>query len=385
MEKIEFKVPIEGTQRRLQFLKQEMIQITEEIIDSGKYLSSTRVAQLEKSLETVWGGKAVATNSGSSSLKLALLAAGVKAGDEVIVPALTFVSTAYAVSAIGAIPVFVDIEPHTYTIDPNAAYAAISDKTTAIIPVHLYGQMADMHSVMNLASDYGLKVIEDVAQAHGAQYRGKFAGTIGDFGCFSMYVGKNMGGLEDGGVILVKDPNSIPQLYRLRDLGRTPGNRYFHSEFGFRARMGELTAAVINLELQFLESWNHRRQQIAQKYNQAFSKLPLKIPYQAANITHVYYKYTIVAHSLEQRINLQKSLASQGIQTERIYPRLVPEQPVYSNSLPCRTQRIDVSQNIAECLLCLPIYPEMENWEVDAVISAMNFANNQVLSTVSSI
>ena len=133
----EFKVPIEGTYRRLQSLKQEIIHITEEIIDSGKYLSSKRVSRLEKSLETAWGRNAVATNSGSSALQLALLAAGVKAGDEVIVPALTFVSTAYAVSAIGAIPVFVDIDPYTYTIDPNAVRAAITDKTTAMIPVHI--------------------------------------------------------------------------------------------------------------------------------------------------------------------------------------------------------------------------------------------------------
>ena len=262
----EFKVPIECTYRRLQSLKQEIIHITEEIIDSGKYLSSKRVSRLEKSLETAWGRNAVATNSGSSALQLALLAAGVKAGDEVIVPALTFVSTAYAVSAIGAIPVFVDIDPYTYTIDPNAVRAAITDKTTAMIPVHLYGQMADMQALMALAAKYKLKIIEDVAQAHGAKYNGQFAGTIGDFGCFSMYVGKNMGGLEDGGVILVKDSNLVPQLYRLRDLGRMPDNRYFHCEFGFRARMGELTAAVVHLELQLLESWNYRRQEIAKKY-----------------------------------------------------------------------------------------------------------------------
>ena len=378
----EFKVPIEGTHLRLQSLQQEIIHIIQEIIDSGKYLSSIRVAELEKSLETTWGRNAVATTSGSSALQLAQLAAGVRAGDEVIVPALTFVSTAYAVSAIGAIPVFVDIEPYTFTIDPDAVSAAITDKTTAMIPVHLYGQMADMQALMALASKYKLKIIEDVAQAHGAKYNGQYAGTIGDFGCFSMYVGKNMGGLEDGGVILVKNSNLIPKLYRLRDLGRMPSDRYFHSEFGFRARMGELTAAVINLELQLLESWNYRRQQIAKKYNQAFSNLNLKIPHQAPNRTHVYYKYTIVANSSEQRIQLEESLASQGIQTERIYPRLVPEQPVYLSSLSCRTEAIDISKNIVERLLCLPIYPEMKNSEVDAVIEAMHFVNNQVLATV---
>lgn len=376
----EFKVPIEGTHRRLQSLKQEIVYITEEIIDSGKYLSSTRVSKLEKSLETAWGGNVVATNSGTSALQLALLAAGISAGDEVIVPALTFVSTAYAVSAIGAIPVFVDIEPYTYTIDPNAARAAITDKTTAIIPVHLYGQMADMQPLMALASKYRLKIIEDVAQAHGAKYGNQFAGTIGDFGCFSMYVGKNMGGLEDGGVIIVKDSNLVPQLYRLRDLGRMPNNRYFHSEFGFRARMGELTAAIISLELKLLESWNQRRQQIAKKYNQAFSNLNLKIPHQAPNRTHVYYKYTIVMNSPEQRIKLQESLASKGIQTERIYPRLVPEQPVYLSSLDCRTEAINVSKNISERLLCLPIYPEMKNSEVDDVIEAMCSVTNKALA-----
>ncbi len=382
MEKTEFKVPIEGTHRRLKSLQQEIIDVTEEVIDSGKYLSSTRVAKLEKLLETAWGRNVVATNSGSSALQLALLAAGIRAGDEVIVPALTFVSTAYAVSAIGAIPVFVDIDPYTFTIDPGAVSAAITDKTTAIIPVHLYGQMADMQPLMDLASKYELKVIEDVAQAHGAKYGSQFAGAIGDFGCFSMYVGKNMGGLEDGGVILVKNPNLIPKLYRLRDLGRNPGNRYFHSEFGFRARMGELTAAVINLEFQLLESWNYRRQQIAEKYNQAFSDLDLQIPLQAPNRTHVYYKYTIVTNSPNQRIKLQESLTSKGIQTERIYPRLVPEQPVYLNSLDCRTKNLNISKNVVERLLCLPIYPEMKDSEVDAVIEAMDYSSNKVLATV---
>ena len=382
MEITKFKVPIEGTHRRLQSLQQEILHITEEVIDSGKYLSGTRVAKLEKLLETAWGRNVVATNSGSSALQLALLAAGIKAGDEVIVPALTFVSTAYAVSAIGAIPVFVDIDPYTFTIDPSAVNAAITDKTTAIIPVHLYGQMADMQPLMDLASKHELKVIEDVAQAHGAKYGSQFAGAMGDFGCFSMYVGKNMGGLEDGGVILVKNPNLIPKLYRLRDLGRNPGNRYFHSEFGFRARMGEFTAAVINLEFQLLESWNYRRQQIAEKYNQAFSNLDLQIPLQAPNRTHVYYKYTIVTNSLEQRIELQESLTSKGIQTERIYPRLVPEQPVYLNSLDCRTEGINISKNVVERLLCLPIYPEMKDSEVDAVIEAMIFANDKALATV---
>lgn len=349
----QFKVPIEGTHRRLQSLQQEIIHITKEVIDSGKYLSSTRVARLEKLLEMTWGRNAVATNSGSSALQLALLAAGIRAGDEVIVPALTFVSTAYAVSAIGAIPVFVDIEPHTFTIDPGAVSAAITDKTAAIIPVHLYGQMADMQPLMDLASRYELKVIEDVAQAHGAKYGSQFAGAIGDFGCFSMYVGKNIGGLEDGGVILVKNSNLIPKLYCLRDLGRMPGNRYFHSEFGYRARMGELTAAVINLELELLESWNYRRQQIAKKYNEAFRNFNLKIPHEASNRTHVYYKYTIVTNSPEQRIQLQESLASKGIQTERIYPRLVPEQPVYLSSLACRTEAIDIQNMLSNaCYVC---------------------------------
>ena len=373
------RVSESGTHRRLDFLKSKILSLTSDVINSGQYISGERVAALEKSFKSKWGRNPVTTNSGSSALQLALLAAGISPGDEVIVPVLTYISTAYAVSAVGAIPCFVDIDPRTFTIDPQAVRNAIREKTVAIIAVHLYGQMVDMQPLMQLASEFGLKVIEDVAHAHGAEYKNNYAGCIGDFGCFSMYLGKNLGGLEDGGVITVSTPENALQLQSLRDPGKITLNNYIHQEFGFRARMGEFTAAVIGLELEFLEDWNRRRQEIAARYNAAFASLPLQIPIATNECECTFYKYVILVDSPQERLALENRLETLGIQTENMCSRLIPEQPVYALGLPCRVEPLDVAKKIVGCLLSLPIYPELYEQEVDAVIIAMHQAYKKAL------
>ncbi len=363
-------IRVEGTNRRLRALEPQIINLVSEVIASGKYLLGPRVDTLEKTIGQSWGVSALASSSGTASLQIALMAANVKAGDEVIVPALTFASTAFAVQAVGATPVFVDVDPYTLNLDPQAAHAAIRDNTAAIIPVHLHGQMADMQPLMELASKYNLTIIEDCAQAHGATYHGKYAGSMGNFGCFSFYAGKNIGGLEDAGLVTFSDSTVEQRIRRLRDLGRTT-ERYVHQEWGLRARMGEFTAAVILEELKYLEDWNQRRREIAARYDAAFANLPIKTPTVALGCGHVYYKYTIRMPSALEREKLQRHLAKMGVETERIYPTLVSDQPAYTNGTPHRVEDLYVAKEAVEQLLCLPMFPELGEHEIDRVINAV--------------
>lgn len=373
------RVSESGTHRRLDFLKSKILSLTSDVINSGEYISGTRVVALEKYLSSRWGRDSVTTNSGNSALQLALLAAGVKPGDEVIVPALTYMSTAYAVSAVGAIPCFVDIDPRTFTIDLQAVRNAIQEKTVAIIAVHLYGQMVEMQPLMELAAESGLKVIEDVAHAQGAKYKNNYAGCIGDFGCFAMCLGKNLGGLEDGGFVTASTSEDALQLQSLRDPGKIPLNKYIHQEFGFRAKMGEFTAAIISLELEFLEDWNRRRQEIAARYNAAFASLPFQTPTAIDECDRTFYKYVILVDSPQERLALENRLEGLGIPTENGCSRLIPEEPVYALGLPCRVDRLDVAKSLVGRLLNLPIYPELDDREVDAVITAMHQAYKKAL------
>jgi len=339
-----------------------------DVIDSGCYLLGDRVRGLEVAVERDWGTPALATSSGSSALQIALLAAGVGPGDEVLVPALTFVSTAFAVCAVGATPVFVDIDPTTYTLDPGAGARAVSSRTAALIAVHLYGQMAPMPALLDLAAAHQLVVIEDCAQAHGAELAGAPAGSWGMFGCFSLYVGKNIGGLEDAGLITFGDPGQRAELVRLRDLGRDPGLRYRHESWGLRARLGEFSAAVVGCQLPLLAAWNQRRQQIAARYDRALASVAVAtVPTVAPGRTHVYYKYTVLA---ADPTGLAAHLATCGVETERIYPRLVCDQPAFTH-LPHRVESLPVARAVVNRLVCLPMFPELRDDEVDRVIDAV--------------
>lgn len=366
------KIPLEGSSLRFHVLKNQILELFEEVILSGNYTGrGNRVISLEKVIKDLWGTTGIATSSGTISLQIALICAGIKPGDEVIVPSLTFVSTAYAVNAVGAIPVFVDIDSKTLTLNPDAVLDSITGKTVAIIPVHLYGQMADMQKLLDIAQKYNLKVIEDCAQAHGATYHGNYAGTMGDFGCFSFYHGKNVGGLEDGGMITMQDPNNVSQVLRLCDLGRIPGNRYNHEIFGLRGRMGEFTAALITLELKFLAEWNQRRNYIASYYNASFKGLPLQLPFVAPGRTHVYYQYTVITDSGQTREKLEDHLNDVGIETMRLYPQLIPDQPVYQKGLPHRIENLTIARQVVEKLLSLPVYPELNRTDINRIVKAV--------------
>jgi dTDP-4-amino-4,6-dideoxygalactose transaminase len=265
-------IPAQGHGRRFLRRKRRLLAALEAVIEqgatTGQYVQGACVAALEERIEESWNvGAAIAVNSGSSALRLAFEALRIEAGREVLVPALTFISTAYAVSDAGLVPVFVDVDPQTLTIDPRAAQAAVTKKTAAMVPVHLYGQMADMLPLLDLADTYGLYVVEDAAQAHGAAYACSsssngavsYAGSMGDLGCFSLNGVKNMGGLFDSGMVTVssrlmaRDRAAVDRLRGLRDLGRVSEARYVHDEWGMRARMDEFTALECLLDLPELE------------------------------------------------------------------------------------------------------------------------------------
>lgn len=384
-------IPAQGNGRRLFRRKSEILAVLEDVIDAGvstgKYVQGRYVSALEKRIEEQWGvGAAIAANSGSAALRLAFEVLDIPAGQEVIVPALTFVSTAYAVSDADLIPVFVDVDPQTLTIDPAAVQAAISEKTAAIVPVHLHGQMADMLPLLNLAECSGLFMVEDAAQAHGATYSFGghpkdgtwYAGSMGDLGCFSMNGVKNMGALGDAGMVTVSarqvtsNPRIVERLRGLRDLGRMSQARYVHDEWGWRARMDEFSAAECLLELRELDSWNALRHEIAARYDAALTGARLQAPVVAPGRGHVYFNYAVQSPSVALREQFEAFLKRAGIEVMEPYT-LVPDQKVYwTGQLPCRVEALEVARQVAGRITHVPLYPELEEEEIERIVAVLN-------------
>ncbi|MEU8793199.1 DegT/DnrJ/EryC1/StrS family aminotransferase [Streptomyces sp. NPDC048643] len=356
--------------RRVRGLKQDVLRLVEEVIDDGVFHGGRRIRELEATAGERWGGHALCVSSGTMALETAVRALGIGAGDEVIVPALTFVSTAFAVAAAGAVPVFVDIDPSTRTIDPRAVAAAVTPRTRAVIPVHLHGLMADMTAIRAVADTHGLAVIEDCAQAAGATDAGRHAGSMGDIGCFSMWVGKNLGGLADGGLLLTRDPARLPLLRKLTDLGRD-GERNTHHVRGSRGRMGEIDAAVIRHQLDLLPAWTERRRAVAARYTDAFAGLPVHRPGDVAGRSHTYYKYPLTTADPAVAASLMAHLSRAGITTEQVYPQALPHQPAMAD-IPHRVEDIDVSLDVVPRTVCLPIAPELTDQEADRVVEAVH-------------
>lgn len=356
--------------RRVHGLKEDVLRLVAEVIDDGVFHGGRRVRDLKAVAGERWGGHALAASSGTMALESAVRALGIGVGDEVIVPALTFVSTAFAVAAAGATPVFVDIDPHTRTIDPAAAAAALTPRTRALIPVHMYGLMADMTAISALADRHGLAVIEDCAQAAGATDHGRRAGSVGDIGCFSMWVGKNLGGLADGGLLLARDPGLVPLLRKLTDLGRD-GDRNTHHLRGGRGRMGEIDAAVIRHQLDLLPAWTESRRALADRYTGAFASLPLSAPADAPGRPHTYYKYPLTLPDRQAAAALMTYLGRAGITTEQVYPLAVPHQPALRD-IAHRTLDIPATLDLLPRTVCLPLAPELTGTEADRVIHAVH-------------
>lgn len=334
-----------------------------EVLASGKYIGGTWVEQFETQFAAYIGtAHCIACNSGTDALYLALRALGIGAGDEVITTPFTFVATAEVISAVGATPVFVDIEPDTFNLNLDAVEAAISDRTRAIIPVHLFGLPVDMTRLMAIAQRHNLFVIEDCAQATGAEWAGQKVGSIGHIGCFSYYPTKNLGACGDGGSITTNDEAVRDRLRRLRDHGRR--GAYYYEELGVNSRLDAVQAAILQVKLPHLDTWNGQRQAAAERYQQLLSPIPgLVLPQQVSGGKSVWNQYTIriqaqVSGSALSRNDLRTKLQEKGVISMVYYPLSLHLQPAYQ-ALGYQPGQLAEAERASQEVLSLPMFPEI--------------------------
>lgn len=355
-------------------LKAQYASIKEEIdgavlgvLASAQYVLGDEVARLEQEFADYCGTRhAIAVNTGTSALHLALLAAGIGPGDEVITVPFTFIATVSAICYTGATPVFVDVEPVTLTMDPAKIEAAITPRTKAIIPVHLYGQMADMDPINAIAEQYGLLVIEDACQAHGAEYRGRRAGSLGVSGCFSFYPGKNLGACGEGGMAVTSNDEHAKMMRMLRDWGQE--QRYHHLLKGFNYRMDGIQGAILRVKLRHLDAWTKARRDHASHYSSMLAgSTVVSPPVERADRRHVYHVYAV---RCRDRAAVQRSLQAEDIQFGLHYPIPAHLQKAHVD-LGHRVGDFPISEAAADEVLSLPIYPELSRKQVARVVSAV--------------
>ncbi|PZP58226.1 MAG: erythromycin biosynthesis sensory transduction protein eryC1 [Azospira oryzae] len=354
-------IPMVDLKAEYRELGMEIEKAVREVLASSHFILGPHVKALEQEVAAYLGVKhAVAVASGTDALHLALRAAGVQGGDEVITTAFTFIATAEAIAYIGARPVFVDIDPATFNLDPGALEAAITDRTRAILPVHLYGQAADMDPIMEIARRRGLRVIEDCAQSFGADYRGRRTGTLGDVGCFSFYPSKNLGAYGDGGMVTTNDDALADQVRVLRDHGSRV--RYHHSVIGYNSRLDELQAAILRVKLKRIEAYNARRREAAARYTAQLAGSPIVPPKEAGYGRHVYHQYTVRSG---RRDAIQKALAEAGIASAIYYPIPLHRQEVYQAAY--RGLTLPETEAAAREVLSLPMHPYLTSQQIDRV------------------
>jgi dTDP-4-amino-4,6-dideoxygalactose transaminase len=347
-------------------LQQELDSVTERVLRSGWFILGQELSQFEEAFAAFLGAQyCVGCASGTDAIALALMAAGVGSGDEVITVAHTAVPTISAISMVGARPVFLDIEPDSCLMDVSQVEGAISSRTRAILPVHLYGQCVDMGLLKAISERTGIPVIEDCAQAHGATWSGQRAGTIGVMGAFSFYPSKNLGCYGDGGAIVTSDSKLAERLRMLRNYGQQ--RRYYHEIIGINSRLDELQAAILSAKLLYLTTWNQRRRQLASIYAVGLADLPVQTPAQLPGREHIYHLYVI---QVSERDRLQSFLAENGIQTLIHYPVPAHFQPAYMH-LGYASGSLPVTESVAEVILSLPMYPQLSDDEVNRVVAAI--------------
>lgn len=364
------KVPFLDLSRIHAPVKDDVLSRISSIIDRSAFVLGPEVAAFEKEFSSFVGTRhTIGVSSGLDALKLALRALSIGPGDEVITAANTFVATAFAISSTGAKVVLVDIEENSCNIDPAQVARAISPKTKAILPVHLYGQPATMAPLVDLAAKHGIPVIEDAAQAHGAVYQGKSCGSMGVMGCFSFYPGKNLGAMGEGGAVTTSDDGLKDRLRMLRDVGQK--EKYQHEVIGENSRLHTIQAAILSAKLPGLASQNEDRARIARRYGEQLADLKgIALPKNAPDRTHVYHLYVIetlgTAHPKKEREALQAHLLERQIHTGIHYPNPVHLQKCYAH-LGKGPGSFPISERRAESILSLPIFPAMRDEEVDAV------------------
>ncbi len=346
-------------------IKDEIDVAVERVVKSGRFIMGQEVKAFEEAFADYCQTKyACGVSSGTAALHLAVLACGIGEGDEVITVDNTFIATAEGIIQNGAKPVFVDIEIDTYNIDPSKIEAKITEKTKAILPVHLYGQVADMDVIMSIAKKHNLKVIEDAAQAHGAEYKGKRAGSIGDVACFSFYPGKNLGAYGDAGAVTTNDPEIAEKVSMLRDHGRKV--KYEHSAVGFNERMDSLQGAILNTKLKHLDEWTKKRRQVADWYKKYLPDSVVS-PVEKEGNKHVYHLF-VIRHPARDK--LREFLKEKGITALIHYPIPLHLQEALKH-LGGKKGDYPISEQYSAKILSLPIFPELTEDEVKYVAESI--------------
>lgn len=347
-------------------IRSEILTALEAVCESTRFAQGPVTAEFEEAFANYCGVKhCVSVNSGTSALHLAMHCLDVGPGDEVITVPMTFIATTWAISYTGARPVFVDIDPERRTMDPAKLEAAISPRTKAILPVHLFGQPADMESILRIAAYYDIPVVEDAAQAHGAFFKGHRVGQFGSMGCFSFYPGKNLGAYGEGGALVTNSDRFAARARALRDHGQS--QRYYHDEIAYNYRMDSFQAAILNIKLAKLDAWNAARVQQARLYTELLNELPVKLPAHYNDSEAVWHCYVI---ECEKRDEVRPHLLEMGIETGIHYPVPVHLQRAYA-SLGYRTGDFPVSEELSRRCLSLPIYPELSVAQIQTVGQAL--------------
>ncbi len=368
-------VPILDLRRQYHTLEAQIARAVRAVLESGHFINGPNVELLETEVAAYAGATfGVGLNSGTDALHLALRALDIGPGDEVITSPFTFIATAEAISMVGATPVFADIDPQTFNIDPRAIEAAITSRTQAIVPVHLYGNPAPMLEILAIAAQAGLAVVEDCAQAIGASIDGVPVGAFGDAAAFSFFPSKNLGAYGDGGMLVTSRKDVADRVRSIRSHGGRV--KYHHEELGVNSRLDELQAAILRVKLPHLDAWLARRREIARAYSDALAE-DVFVPQETPGASHVYHQYTI---RLAERDAAQSALTDRGIGTMVYYPVPLHVQAVYE---PLGYQRGDFehAERAAEEVLSLPIFPELQAAERDAVIGAIRSLEAAAISS----
>lgn len=357
------KVPFVDLKPQFREVEHEVLPMVREAMENAAYIGGPQVTGFEAEFGNFCGSKyCVGVNSGTDALRFALIAAGVGPGDEVITVPHTFIATTEAISQVGAKPVFVDIDLETYNMDVSKIAGAITPRTRAIVPVHIYGQPADMDPISEVAHKNDLVVIEDACQAHGALYKGKRAGSMGLTGCFSFYPGKNLGAYGEAGAVVTHSEDMARKIRMIRDHGQA--KKYYHDMEGYNGRLDAIQAGVLRIKLRRLEAWNQSRRQNAAHYNELLSRIKgVTVPVEPDGYRHVYHLYVILA---DDRDLLQKCLDKKGVSTGLHYPVPLHLQKAYANQ-GHKEGDFPVTESVARRVLSLPMFPELAKEQVEYV------------------
>jgi dTDP-4-amino-4,6-dideoxygalactose transaminase len=360
-------IPFVDLQAQYRAIKEEIDAAVMRVISNASFILGREVAAFEEAFAAYTGARrCVGVSSGTAAIQLALTACGIGAGDEVIVPANTFFATAEAVSTAGAKPIFVDADPVSYTIDTGQIESSITPKTRAIIPVHLYGQAADLDPILEIAARHNLMVIEDAAQAHGALYRGRPVGTFGHASCFSFYPGKNLGAYGEGGAVVTDDEGIARRVRLLRDHGSE--QKYHHELIGYNFRLEGIQGAVLSVKLAHLDRWNALRREHAARYHHLLQGANLVLPEEMSYARHVYHLYVV---QTKERDALQRDLSAAGVQTGIHYPVPIHLQPAYA-FLNYGPGSFPETERQAARVLSIPMFPELTDEQIQAVVEAIH-------------